>query len=327
MNRKGAALVICFMVIAVLTILGAAILSASMSENSIAKRLSESTQAFWLAEAGVNQALDGLRSNYDLTNINSTALGAGGYSATIAANADETRTVTAQGFIPFIPPFCTTRVIVVTMNKLSVTPTNFYDNALYSSANISISGNSYDVEGNVIYAGTITSNTGNIDGTITRDPAIAPLASLSYDQLRAISKSQDNYHDASELKGPFPDSFWYDESLGIPNVVFLEGNFDLKGNDVVGGFFVVGGEVTYDAVLSGNVTVKGCIYARGTFTVNGGGNALNVDGGIWTGSGATLNGHVKISYNDVYMNAIKGLNIDTDVQVNSWQDTQNPYTL
>ncbi len=325
MNKKGSALIICYMMITVLLIMSVSLFSGSISENTFTVRYSESTQAFWLAEAGVSQALNGLRNNYGLTAIDSSPLGAGGYSANITANPDGTRTVTAAGFIPFTAPFRSQRIVQVTMNKLAMVPPNFYNSAIYSAGNIEINGNAYDIEGNVLYAGTISSNTGNIGGTITHDTSISPLASLSFNQLRALSQSQGNYHDASHLNGPFPTSFWYNEAAGIPNIVFLEGNLDLTGKSVVGGFFVVGGEVTYDAVISGNVNVNGCIYTRGNFTINGGGNSLNVDGGIWAGIGAALDGHAKIDYDNTYMQAVKNLGIDTNVQVTSWLDTQNPY--
>jgi len=325
MNKKGSALVMCFMVITVFSIMSAAMFSSSVSENVFTKRYSEFTQAFWLAEAGANKALNELRISYATTTVADTAMGAGGYSASITNNADGTRTVTATGFIPYLAPFRVQRVIQVIMNKLPMVPPNFYNSALYSAGNVNIDGNAYDIDGNVIYAGTISSNTGNINGTITHDPTVTPLASLSFNQLRDISKGQDNYHDSSQLNGPFPSTFWYDESAGIPNVVFLEGNLDLNGKTLVGGFFVVGGEVIYDAVLSGNVAVKGCIYTRGNFTINGGGNALNIEGGVWAGTGATLHGHAKIDYHSTYMQAIQNLGIDTDVQTVSWLDTQNPY--
>jgi hypothetical protein len=100
----------------------------------------------------------------------------------------------------------------------------------------------------------------------------------------------------------------------------------MKGNISAGGFFVVGGEVVYDATISGNVGIDGAIYTRGRFTINGGGNALNVDGGVWA-SNATLNGAVEIEYNQEYMNAIRNLNIDTDFQISSWKDTQGLHPI
>src|SRR3989338_11159604 len=56
MNKKGAVLIYVFLVIAVLTVLGGAMLSKAVSERSLAQKYVDSTQAFWAAEAGVNRA-------------------------------------------------------------------------------------------------------------------------------------------------------------------------------------------------------------------------------------------------------------------------------
>lgn len=56
MNKRGMALILGFTVIVVLTVLGLAIISRSISENNITKRFISSTRAFWLAEAGVQRA-------------------------------------------------------------------------------------------------------------------------------------------------------------------------------------------------------------------------------------------------------------------------------
>lgn len=57
MNKRGVVLIICYMAIAALTILGAALLVRSVSERSIASKYFDSTQAFWLAETGIQKAL------------------------------------------------------------------------------------------------------------------------------------------------------------------------------------------------------------------------------------------------------------------------------
>jgi hypothetical protein len=180
----------------------------------------------------------------------------------------------------------------------------------------------------VIYAGTLT-GTPNIEpgtGTLTQDNSIYPLAHLDYNQLRSISQSQGNYHDATHNPA-YPSSFWYDAGHTVPNVVFLEGSLVLRGNQTIHGFVVVGGEVTYDASFSGNVSVDGCVYTRGNFTFSGGGHALNVYGGVWVGGLATLNGGVDMHYNPDYMRGISGLNVNIVTQIVSWRDTQNPYKL
>ncbi|MCX5713144.1 MAG: hypothetical protein NTY47_08855, partial [Candidatus Omnitrophica bacterium] len=106
---------------------------------------------------------------------------------------------------------------------------------------------------------------------------------------------------------------------------FLEGNFTIKGNDKVGGLFVVGGggDVVYDATLAGTVGVDGCIYTRGNFTIKGGGGAgINIDS-IWVGRTTTLGGSSVVTYNQAYMDALIGLGINADVQITSWQEEYN----
>ena len=327
MNKKGIILLLGLIVIMVLTVLGGVVISRSVSESRVVQRHVESTQAFWLAEAAVNQALQALRTSYSTSSV-AASLGSGRYSARITSNPDNSRTITAHGFVP-ASNSRVERILEITANKFS--PPGFYDDVLYAAGNVNISGNAYSITGDVTYAGTISS-TSNITGTVTHDPSISPLAALDYSQLRTVSQSQGNYHNASQLNGPFPASFWYNESAGIPNVVFLEGNLTLKGNDSVAGFFVVGGEVTYDATLSGTVSVDGCIYTRGNLNITGGGKGgeggLNIDGGLWVGTQTTLKGSVEFQYNAAYMQAIDdNLDIDTYVQITSWKDSQNPYAL
>lgn len=55
-NKRAAALTLAYMVISVLTTLGMAFVSGSISEANSARRYSESERAFWIAEAGMAQA-------------------------------------------------------------------------------------------------------------------------------------------------------------------------------------------------------------------------------------------------------------------------------
>jgi hypothetical protein len=61
MNKRGSALILMFLVITVLTILGAAFVSGSISESNMVRRHLASEQAFWIAEAGLNDALYNMR--------------------------------------------------------------------------------------------------------------------------------------------------------------------------------------------------------------------------------------------------------------------------
>jgi len=312
------------MVIMVLSILGAAFLIRSVSERAVASKYFDSTQAFWLAEAGVSRALIAMEANSWIpVDISLTTLGPGEYSV----EQKGASTVWAYGYIPSKLSCRAERII-----ELSIP---YYGGVLFVAGDIGISGASYSIEGNVIYAGTanpsIIPPPANITGTVTYDPSIKELDQLKFDELRALSKTQldadgnSNYHDATHLTGPFPDSFWYDETNKIPNVVFLEGPLTLKGNDSVHGFFVVGGEAIYDTTIAGNVSIDGCLYAQGDFTVLGGGGTMNVTGGIWVGQNATLKGGITLEYNGDYMKGVQELGMGVEPPKILWRETQSPF--
>lgn len=346
MSKKGIALIISFGVILVLTILATAIISRSISESRIAQRYFESIQAFWLAEAGINRALYDLRNDYSLTAISSPEMGPGGYQVSISPSGQD-RIVTSSGFIPFTGPLRVTRIIQAVMSK-SVPP-DFYENAIYSAGDVDLNGNAYTINGKVRYADEIEYSQNNITGTVTYDPSINPLARFDFKQLRNLSSSQQNVYvvdnnklvNAATGEEGFPGSFWYtpptdpdDPSTGVPNIVYVEGDLVLKGNiGTIGGFFVVVGNVitnpdaSYDATINGNGQIEGAIYTRGEFRINGGGGNLNVNGGVWAGVEAELNGNANVTYNKTYMDAVRFLNLDASVQISSWKDTQNPYPL
>lgn len=332
MNNRGVALILSFILIVVLAILGAASLSRSISESRIAKRYSESIQALWLAEAGINRALNELRNNYITSGIGlwPTTMGAGRYEVDVGVTGASGRLVTSHGCIPDVT--CNSsraqRIIEATMTRAPQTPSNFFDNAIYTPNNIDISGGAYTVTGNVRYGGTITPDPPvNIPSENNiPDSSITTLARFDFNQLRTMSQNQGNYHDGTPDPA-FPETFW--KSPGVPNIVFMEGNFDISGKkEIVGGFIIVGGDLVYDAEISGNAAVDGAIYTLGTCSVKGGGGAaFNVNGGIWAGQGATVTGSTVIQYNSEYMNAIKNLNLIFTVQINNWKDTQNSYEL
>ncbi len=324
MNNRGVALILSFILIVVLTVLSAISLSRSISESKIARRYSESTQAFWLAEAGINSALNELRSNYTIPSIGPTPMGAGCYEVEVNVTGfdNQWRLVTSHGCIPDCSSFRTQRIIQATMGP----PLNFFNNAIYTPGNVSISGSAYSVTGNVRYGGAITPDPPvNIPpANDIYDPSITTLAEFDFDQLRAMSQGQGNYHDGTPDPA-FPTSFW--KSPGVPNIVFIEGNFDVSGgNQTVGGFIIVVGDLVY-AEISGNASVDGVIYTLGTCSVlGGGGAAFNVNGGIWAGQKVTVTGSTVINYNSDYMYAIQELNL-IRVQINNWNDLQNPYRV
>lgn len=346
-NKRGSVLVVSFLVILVLATLGGIMLSRSISERTLTQRYAESTQAFWMAEGGVSRALKELGDDFIASGSNAwqAAFTSGRYSVDVESVDTETRKVISHGYVPAQGAARIERIIEVLARKNI--PADFYDYAIYSAGEADLNGNAFSVGNNepppdnkaILYGATIdTSHPENISGITTYDASASPLALLDFQQLRSLSAAQGNVYDAARLnnikKGQdsFPPSFWY--SSGVPNIVYVEGDLVLNGNiGTIGGFFVVAGDVLtnpdaeYDATINGNGMVEGAIYTRGEFEVNGGGGNLNINGGVWAGQEAELNGNAAVTFNREYMSAIEALGINAGVQVSSWKDSQNPYTL
>ncbi|MFA5271618.1 MAG: hypothetical protein WC412_04680 [Candidatus Omnitrophota bacterium] len=340
-NKKSSALLFVLLAIAVLTILGAAFVSRSISESHLAQRNLEFTQAFWLAEAGVSSALKELRADPYLAV--GTVLGTAQYRFTLLSKTDiagvQRYTIKAEGCIPngcnfALPNFgnlssCRIiRALEAVFTKYEFIPSGFYDNAIYSAGNVTI-GSNCPVTGNVFSGGVVN---GIADGDVTQnDPVLSTngLPTLNFSELRQTSIDQGWYNPNTHTTEFPTGSFYY--SPGVPNVVFVEGDFSIVGGkEVVKGFVVVGGDTVYDAEIGGNASVDGCVYTRGNIWLHGGGgpNILNVNGGVWAGGTVLMNGNEEIKYNKEYMDAIKnGLHPNTDIKITAWQDTQNPYTV
>lgn len=340
MNKKGVVLIYVFLVIAVLTVLGGAMLSKGVSERSLSQKYVDSTQAFWAAEAGVNRAFKELSADSEVSGegLWPDTLNTGRYSVDIEEVDSNTVKITSHGFVP-ADSSRVERVIEVTADM--GIPPDFFDNAIYCAGDVRLNGNTYEVEGNVRYAGEIN-DTEHIEGTVTEDSTINPLAMFNFSKLLTISEGQDNVYveennqlvkESTGEEAAFPDSFWYSEE--VPNVVYIKGDLSLNHSDSegnIGGFFVVVGdiiddsEVAQDTALNGNISIDGLIYARGEVNLNGGAGNLNVDGGIWGGEAVDLNGNTAVSYNQAYMEAVDALGAGS-VEMTNWKDTLNPYSL
>lgn len=339
-KNRGTAMLLSYLVIVVLLITASIFVMRTINEKNFSYRFKESKEAFNLAEAGINMALIQLRQDYDYSGGSSVNLGRGQYSVSIANILPDKRQIISSGFIPSSANFRSKRGIEAVVRKYI--PPNFYDNAIYTAGELDLNGNAYAVNGDVIYGEEeVAGNTQNITGTITQDTSINPLAGLNFQQLYQISQSQGNVYDEARLddvkKGTdsFPASFWYsppsdpnDPATGVPNVVYIEGDLTLNGNiGTIGGLFVVVGDVltnplgTYDATINGNGMIDGFVYTRGEFQINGGGGGLNVNGGVWAGEEAELNGNATVSYNQDYADAIRALDIDPGIQIVSWRET------
>ena len=337
-REQGIVLVMACLVVTLVTAYGSAMMVQSLTEHRVIQRYLQRGSAFQLAEAGVDKALFQLRADYSWT---------GPLTAQVVNAGTYTTQVTQNGTLRKITSTASTQGTVVSSDRIETwvqkhIPSNFYGEALYSANSITFKGNAYNVTGNILAAGSIssTNSLGGVAGNHTTDSSASPLPVLAYQQLYDLAVSQGNVYDATRLKNiqknkdHFPTAFCYspptdpnDPSTCTPNVNYITDDLVLNGNiGTIGGFFVVVGNVLTDptdvddTTINGNGQVSGAIYTTGKFKINGGGNGLNVNGGIWSGQAMTLDGGIAVQYNADYMDAIKNLNINPGVQLISWRE-------
>ncbi|MFA6282490.1 MAG: PilX N-terminal domain-containing pilus assembly protein, partial [Candidatus Omnitrophota bacterium] len=209
MNKKGTILIIVLLVVVVLSLLGSAIISRSVSENRLAQINLESNQAFWLAEAGVSRAMNALRSNYDTTgpdyaNVGPSGSQIGGCSFTSSVSGAN-RIITAIGCVPAScncdPTSChAIRAIQALMNQYQVIPVGFYDNAIYSAGSVGI-GSNCPVDGNVFSGAPVTGSVESPHAITQNDPTLQEegLPALSFSELRQKSIDQGWYNPSTKV--------------------------------------------------------------------------------------------------------------------------------
>ena len=336
-NSSGFILISVYWILAFLLCFGVAMAAYALSDLRASQRMQANLQALYLAEAGIDRTIVQLRQNYagtaGFTNVSGGDSGT--YSVQVGVLSGDRRALTATGSSTLLAT-PVQRVIEAVVQKFI--PPGFYDNIIWAAANLDFNGNAYSVTGNVIHGDTSPSGDMNgVHGTVTYNAAANPLPRLSFQQLYNIAQAQGNVYDAARLSGGpsvFPSSFWHtpptdpaDPSTGVPNVNYITTDLVLNGNiGTIGGFFVVVGNVltdpdaSEDTTINGNGQIDGAVYTTGNFRVNGGGQGLNINGGVWAGEEARLNGHATLTYNSSYMDAIEAMDIGADVQVLSWRD-------
>lgn len=338
-KEKGIILVSVYWLLLILLLLSGTLVSQAIAESRSAQRSQAFFQALYLAEAGIDEAIVQLRQDYDWTAGYADApLGtAGTYSVSVSVLPAGRRRLSADGESNFFSvPM--RRSVEAILQK--VIPPGFYDNVIWASQNVDFNGNAFSITGGVIHGDSSPSgNLSRVLGTTTYDPSVNPLPRLDFGDLYQWAQAQGNVYDKQRIgngHGVFPASFWYRKpgtngpsDLGEPNVNYITTDLILNGNiGTIGGFFVVVGDVLTDPSATENTTIngvgqiQGTIYTTGDFRINGGGSGLNVNGGIWVGDEARLNGSAALTYNATYMNAIRDIIApNPDVQMVSWRNT------
>jgi len=321
MNNKGFILITSYMVVTFLAILSMAFLLTITSQLKQAEARRKGLQSFYLAEAGVDYAIEQLRQSESEDSVPATALKneEGGDIGTYAVSWEQAEE--ANQWVIYSTGEITNNNGAVLDNRsvemvLNRVERDFYSNVLYVDGDGSVKGEAYAINGEVVYSG-------NFDGLLCcQDSYIAPLEAIfDVTRLETISQSQPgNFYDAQRITEEGFDGlgqfFWYNPDQEIPNIIVIEGDLQLTPGSY-GGFFVVKGNATID----GNANVEGAVYVLGSLTINGGGGGtVNIHGGAWT-KHADLQGSVDVTYFSTYMDAIKKYGKDNvTLQIVSWEE-------
>ncbi len=348
-NKKGVLLIAVYLVISVLIVFLGIFVYKNVWEAKIASHYKNKMLAFYCAEAALDKGIAKLpsstsgESNVTLSAVSGAQQGEYTYSIT-TISAGKSWRVESWGYVPDQAQAQASEHLEAYIAKKDL-PDSFWENAIYTAGNVRVNGVAYNIDGDIIYGGSMLPavlNSTIFNGTATNDASISPLVKLDYESMRIIAAAQikpdgsDNVYTAAEIASgnpPLPSDFWFDDSDAdpdnwVPNVVYVETDLVLNGSiGTVGGFFLVVGDVTTDplatssTVINGNGQIDGCVYSTGEFRVNGGGSGLNVLGGVWSGTdGVRLNGSVEIEYHQPYMEGIRNvIQPGTTIQVVSWR--------
>jgi len=322
-NPKGFILITSYMLIVLLVILGNAFLLTTTAHSRHVFANRKSTQAFSLAEAGVDAAI------YQIKTGTSEGSDVPGYPSgedqedperSYLMTWSETETedvwsIESTGKVNGAPD----RKILVTVQKIAAPSLNITNKALYVAGDLTVNGNAYDITGDVILGGEQNIQHDKVDGTVLQDSSINPMFDIDLQELRSIAEEQGNLYDASTILTAEEPYFYHnnDSENGI-NIIYVEGDLDLNAPFYLNGFVIVAGDVANgdnigDMTLSGNGTLNGVLYGKGGLKLSGN---VTINGSLLVGGQGengsteletTISGSIELNYTQTYVNAVYDL--------------------
>ncbi|MDP2911283.1 MAG: type II secretion system protein [Candidatus Omnitrophota bacterium] len=253
MNNRGFILVASYMVVAVLIILATTFSARSIGEKRVADKERDTVQALWLAEAGVDRAIQELPN----TPLSGT-LGTGAYSTQTTALGSGKYLINSTGGVPLttISPNNAIRKISAVVQQ----PLNPANPGNITSA---ITAN-----GDVVLKGAAQINGTVDDNTVFN---FTDIFGMPKDDLE--SRAAHHYTDPPSNVTPVDHVTWVDTDLSTEMRITTDG---WTGS----GILVVDGDMT----ITGG-TFSGIIWVIGTLRVSG--NPV-INGAMYVESGATI---------------------------------------
>ncbi len=170
---------------------------------------------------------------------------------------------------------------------------------------------------------TVRDSSGNIDSSlfIQNAPDMLP---FDKDGLVALANSQGHViaGDFSPPHGYPNNSFYWDATDSIPNVIHVQGDLIVPGGTTIYGIYVVEG----NADLNGSARLEGVLYLPnpGSTVMNGGGDPSEaaITGGIFANGVIDGKGnHITIRYKREYMEIFEAFQIKQNMFIVSWKES------
>jgi hypothetical protein len=281
-NQNGSALIICLLSLAVLSALGTAALMVSSTNQTIAGNYRKQSQAFFVAEAGLQKALAELKQDASWrgdSNVSEGSMDIGNTSVqyTVQITDSNQDNTLPDGYVRLVSEVVWDSQQTV---EMMVHIIRIFDDAFKakSPSNAVVTEGENHATGNHVINGYDNDGNENTEEMILTEHDLSTLE-INQESLKAYA----DFTFESDLTSGLVDSlalnsFWKvppdpenPDLTPIPNIIHVKGDLDLSGNVHLYGIVFVEGEV----VLKGTARVHGVIYAPNTINeteIKGGGN-------------------------------------------------------
>lgn len=263
MNKRGIALIFSLLVVVVLSILSVSFFFKTITENNLVKRYVNSTRAFWLAEAGIAEAI------YNMPNDTSGSIGSSNYtySTDTFLLSGEYYQIDSTGSVQLPTGDTLMRSVSVVVRTSPVDP-NKFQHAIRTTVELDVRGN-VDINGpteefaNIIFSDLFDHTKEDVKSFASNyylDPPVdvTPVSGLTWVDLSA----------GQELR--ISSDTWQGSGILIVNgdaqitggtfngILYIIGRLRMSGNPTINGTILAESdtEIVEDTTVTGNVTIN-----------------------------------------------------------------------
>lgn len=281
-SEKGVSSIVIFMIMIMISTIGFTLFFITMTDSKMATRKMQSTQAFYIAEAGLEYGIKRISSNIAINESQAIPI----LNGTVLLDTSQSNNITiltAQGQLQG-----TSRKVGVALQNM----VNLGGFAIYSTGDVS-NVTTLDEEGNE-----------DPDLLVANADSLPPIDYLGLTDM-ALNQGHVVFDSNFKPADNYPNGdFYYDSD--VPNVIHVVNDLTVNGGRTIYGIYVVEGNVK----LHGSSRLEGVIYLPNLnsevlqITITGGGSPSEstVNGGIIANGDVNGTGnHITALYVEEYM--------------------------